>query len=145
MKSTLREKSLNGFGCTAFNAGHVGYDGPRSKEGFMFCQKTNHDCRRRAENNHLGSFQSGAARRIYLIDHPFLLGLSKGLFIGVDGDDMLYSDASQARAKEPPMSPKPMMATVSFVLKPLASVSITHPAFLIILVRQWGLIYEANP
>lgn len=49
------------------------------------------------------------------------------------------------RAKEPPMSPKPMMATVSFVLKPLASVSITHPAFLIILVRQWALIYEANP
>lgn len=62
----------------------------------MFCQKSNHDRRRRAENNHSGSFQSDAARRIYLIDHPFLLGLSKSLFIGIDGDDMLYADAPQA-------------------------------------------------
>ena len=62
----------------------------------MFSQKSNHDRRRRAENNHLSPFQSDAARRIDFVDHPFLFSLLEGLLIGIDGDDMLYADAPQA-------------------------------------------------
>ena len=62
----------------------------------MLRQKANHDGCRRTENNHPGPPQSCTPRRIHLVDHPFLLGFLKGLFIGIDSDDMLRSDAPQA-------------------------------------------------
>lgn len=77
--------------------------------------KANHDGCRRTEIIILARRKAVLPRRIHLVDHPSAW-LLKGLFIGIDSDDMLVPMRRRPRAKEPPMRPSPMMATVSFVL-----------------------------